>query len=161
MAGTIFRHGAIQVFIAAEDHPPPHVHAHHASEGWTARFRFSFLSDITGLYRFRSRQLRPTVATLNAVADAIMEHLPACRREWWTTHGPRNGIGLVNRRLETRSIPDGDGLRAKVALKPAPRAVGIESAAYDPGSGKVTLSLTDGRTLCLTAGHHIEEAREW
>ena len=55
MAGTLFWIDAIQVFIGAEDHPPPHVHAVHTEEGWVARFRFSFLSDVTGLYRFRRR----------------------------------------------------------------------------------------------------------
>nr|USU34127.1 hypothetical protein NG677_10915 [Methylobacterium sp. OTU13CASTA1] len=161
MAGTIFWHGAIQVFIAAEDHPPPHIHAHHASEGWTARFRFSFLSDITGLYRFRRRQRRPGVATLNAVADAIMDHLPACREAWWNTHGSRHGIGLVNQRVEFRPTPDGDGVRARVARKADPHAASITTAAYDVRTGRVTLSLANGRTLSLTAGQHIEEAAEW
>jgi hypothetical protein len=34
MPGTVFRIDAIQVFISAEDHLPPHVHAVHAGEGW-------------------------------------------------------------------------------------------------------------------------------
>jgi hypothetical protein len=33
MAGIPFSIDAIKVFIAAEDHPPPHVHAIHAGEG--------------------------------------------------------------------------------------------------------------------------------
>ena len=49
-------------------------------EGWVARFRFSFLSDVTGLYRFRRRGRKPTTATLDRVAQAIMANLPACRR---------------------------------------------------------------------------------
>jgi hypothetical protein len=32
MAGTLFWVDAIQVFIGAEDHPPPHVHAVHTGE---------------------------------------------------------------------------------------------------------------------------------
>jgi hypothetical protein len=32
MAGTLFWIDAIQVFIGAEDHPPPHVHAVHSGE---------------------------------------------------------------------------------------------------------------------------------
>ena len=43
MAGTLFWIDAIQVFIGAEDHPPPHVHTIHTGEGWVARFRFSFV----------------------------------------------------------------------------------------------------------------------
>jgi len=85
MAGTLFWIDAIQVFIGAEDHPPPHVHAVHSGEGWVARFRFSFLSDVTGLYRFRRRGHRPTSATLDRVAEAIMANLPACREKWWVT----------------------------------------------------------------------------
>jgi hypothetical protein len=161
MVGTLFWIDRIQVFIAAEDHPPPHVHAVHAGEGWVARFRFSFLSDVTGLYRFRRRGRRPTVATLDRVAEMIIANLPACRESWWATHGNRHEIGLVNRRVETRRIADGDGVLAKVAVKPSRAAAGIVSAAYEPDSGKVALTLDDGRTLLLTAGHHIEEAEEW
>ena len=161
MAGTLFRVGAVQVFIAAEDHPPPHVHAVHKAEGWVARFRFSFLSDVTGLYRFRRRGRRPTLAMLDSVAGAIMGNLPACRESWWHTHGSRHEINLVGRRVETRRIEGGDGFMARVALAPGRAAVGIVSAAYDPGCGRVTLGLDGGRMLVLTAGRHIEEAEEW
>ncbi len=102
MAGTLFWIDAIQVFIGAEDHPPPHVHAVHSGEGWMARFRFSFLSDVTGLYRFRRRGRKPTTATLNRMAEAIEASLPACRETWWATHGSRHEVGLINRRVETR-----------------------------------------------------------
>jgi hypothetical protein len=68
---------------------------------------------------------------------------------------------LVNRRVETRSIVGGDGFLAKVGLKPSKAAVGIVSAGYNSGSGRIALILEDGRTLSLTAGLHIEEAAEW
>lgn len=164
MAGTLFTLGAIKVFIGAEDHPPPHVHASHQAEGWMARFRFSFLSDVTGLYRFRRRGRRPTDATLEEVADSVIANLQTCRQEWWLTHGARHGIGLVNQRVETRPLPvttKRDAIRAKVALVPGTTAVSIVSAAYGVGNGKVTLALADGRKLLLTAGQHIEEAKEW
>jgi hypothetical protein len=161
VAGTLFWIDAVQVFIAAEDHPPPHVHAVHSGDGWVARFRFSFLSDVTGLYRFRRRGRKPTTATLDRVADAVMAHLPACRANWWATHGSRYEIGLVNRRVETRPIVGGDGFLAKVALQPGKTAIGIVSASYNPDSAKIALALDDGRTLSLTAGQHIEEAAEW
>ncbi len=161
MAGTLFWIGAIQVFIGAEDHPPPHVHAVHSGEGWAARFRFSFLSDVTGLYRFRRRGRRPTTATLDRVAETIEANLPACRENWWATHGSRHEIGLVNRRVEMKDIADGDGFRARVALKPSKEAVGIVAAGYDPIGGKVELTLATGQMLLLTAGQHIEEAEEW
>lgn len=161
MAGTLFWIGAIQVFIGAEDHAPPHVHAIHSGEGWAARFRFSFLSDVTGLYRFRRRGRRPTTATLDRVAETIMANLPACREGWWTTQGSRHEIGLVNKRVETKRIEGGDGLLARVALKPGKAGIAIVSGGYDPASGKVTLTLNDGRTLSLTAGRHLEEAEEW
>ncbi len=90
-----------------------------------------------------------------------MANPPLCRERWWTTQGSRYDIGLVNRRVETRRIEGGDGVLAKVALKPASAAVGIVSAGYDPTRRKVTLTLGDGRTLSLTAGQHIEEAEEW
>ena len=90
-----------------------------------------------------------------------MANLPACRENWWHTHSQRHEIGLVNRRVETRRIEGGDGLLAKVALKPTKVAAAVLSAGYDPSNGKITLVLDDGRTLSLTAGHHIEEAEEW
>ena len=120
-----------------------------------------FLSDVTGLYRFRRRGRKPTEATLDLVAGTIMAHLPACRESWWTTHGSRHEINLVNRRVETRRIEGGDGLLAKVALQPSKAAAGIVSAVYNPSNGKVGLTLDDDRTLALTAGRHIEEAEEW
>jgi len=161
MAGTVSRIGAIQGFIGAEDPPPPHVHAFHTGQGWRARYRFSFLSDVTGLYRFRKYGKRPSVTTLNQVSDAIMQNLADCRAAWWANHGSGNGLGLVNQRIETMAIAGGDKILAKVALAPAPAAVGIVSAAYSQSSGRVTLQLADGRRLSLTAGQHIEEAKEW
>jgi hypothetical protein len=161
MAGIVFAVGAVKVFVGAEDHLPPHVHAYHTGEQWLARFRFSFLSDITGLYRFRRRGRRPMEAVLNHIADEIIANLPGCREEWWNTHGDRHGIGLVNRRVETRPVTGGDKVLAKVAVVPARTAIGITAAAYNPGSAKVTLNLADGSILSLTAGQHIEEAEEW
>jgi len=161
MAGTLFWIDAIQVFIGAEDHPPPHVHAVHAGEGWIARFRFSFLSDVTGLYRFRRRGRRPMTATLDRVAEDIVTKLPACREGWWITHGSRHEVGLINRRIETKPIAGGDGFLAKVALKPGKTTASIVAAGYNAGSGKIALTLDDGRALLLTAGQHIEEAKEW
>ena len=161
MAGTLFWIDAIQVFIGAEGHPPPHVHAVHTGEGWIARFRFSFLSDVSGLYRFRRRGRKPTTATLDRVAEAIEVNLPVCRAGWWTTQKGRHEVGLVNRRIETRPIAGGDGLVARIALKPGKATAIIVAANYNAASGKVALTLNDGRALSLTAGQHIEEAEEW
>ncbi len=161
MAGTIFRIGDIQVFIGSEDHPPPHVHAWHQREGWGARFRFSFLSDVVALYRFRRSGRRPTVATLDQIADQIEQRLPLCRSEWWRTHGARHGTGLVNRQAETRPATNQDHILVKVALKPEGASAAITSAVYNAVTGKVAVTLSDGRRLSLTAGHHIEEAKEW
>ncbi len=90
-----------------------------------------------------------------------MENLAACRESWWNTHGSRHEINLANRRVEVRPIEGGDRFLAKVALNPSKAAALIVSAAYDPGNGKVALTLDDGRVLVLTAGRHIEEAKEW
>ncbi len=54
-----------------------------------------------------------------------------------------------------------DGILVKVALTPSPEAIGIIAASYDPRRRQVGLTLADGRKLLLTAGQHIEEAREW
>jgi hypothetical protein len=52
-------------------------------------------------------------------------------------------------------------LLAKIALKPRAATASIVAAGYDTASGKVVLTLDDGRVLSLTAGQHIEEAEEW
>ena len=80
---------------------------------------------------------------------------------WWVTQGSRHEVGLVNRRIETRPIADGDGFLAKVALKPGRTTAIIVATGYHADSGKVALTLDDGRALSLTAGQHIEEAEEW
>lgn len=168
VAGTLPIAGIapVEVFIATEDHPPPHVHAEHPGEGWRARFRFSFLSDVAGLYGVIRAGRRPRTAQLKRIEDAIVRDLGMCRAEWWATHGSRHGIGLVNRRAEVRQVPPAmdtrpNGLLVKVALSPGRDAVAIVSAAYDPAAETVTLVLADGRRFRLKAGQHIEEAEEW
>jgi hypothetical protein len=159
VAGTLFTIGAVQVFIAAEDHPPPHVHAWHGGERWRARFRFSYLSDVAGLYGVRMINRRPRVRTLTMIEDAVIENLALCRAAWWQTHGAAGGLGLVNRRIEIQ--PGVAGPLARVASRPVPRATVIAAAAYDPAARVVRLLLADGRRLVLAAGQHIEEAEEW
>ncbi len=159
MAGTLFTIGAVQVFIAAEDHPPPHVHAWHPGERWQARFRFSYLSDIAGLYGVRTVNRRPRARTLTMIEDAVIGNLAMCRTAWWQTHGVAGGLGLVNRRLETRWRSG--GLVVRVALRATAGAVAITSATYDPVTATVCLVLADGHRLALAAGQHIEEADEW
>jgi len=159
VAGTLFTIGAVQIFIAAEDHPPPHVHAWHPGEGWRARFRFSYLSDVAGLYGVRTVNRRPRARVLTTIVGAFIDNIVLCRSAWWETHGMRSGLGLVNRRLEMR---DGSrGIQVRVALLSQPNAIAITSAGYDPPSQLVRLVLADGRRLSLVAGEHIEEAEEW
>ncbi len=162
MAGTVFHMGGVKVFIGAEDHPPPHVHAYHPGDGWLARDRFSFLPDVVvGLYRFKRSGRRPMDAALEAIEAEIDANIRLCRAEWWNTHGSRAGICLVNRQAETRPISSGDGSLVRVALKPDQPSRGIVSAAYNTTTGKVTLVLSEGRRLSLTAGQHMAEAHEW
>jgi hypothetical protein len=159
VAGILFTLGAVRVFIAAEDHPPPHVHAWHPGESWLARFRFSYLSDIAGLYGVRTINRRPRARTLTMIEDAVIENLALCRAAWWQTHGAAVGLGLVNRRIELH--PRAAGPLARVASRPTTRATAIASATYDPAGQLVRLVLVDGQRLVLAAGQHIEEAEEW
>lgn len=159
MAGTLFTVGAVHVFIAAENHPPPHVHAGHPAEGWRARFRFSYLSDVAGLYGLRTMNRRPRARMLTTIEDAILDNPTLCRAEWWMTHGTSGGLGLVNRRLEMRAAPQ--GAQVRVALRPTEKAMVIRSASYDPPLRMVRLVLADGQRLSLETGKHIEEAEEW
>ena len=149
----------MQVFIAAEDHPPTHVHAWHPGEGWRARFRFSYLSDVAGLYGVRTGNRRPRARVLRTIVDAIIEDVVLCRAAWWETHGTSGGLGLINRRLEMRE--GSRGIEVRVALRPAANAIAIRLVGYDPPTQLVQLELADGRRLSLVAGEHIEEAEEW
>jgi hypothetical protein len=92
------------------------------------------------------------MATLERVAKAIITNLPGCREGWWITHGSRHGVGLLNRRVETRAIVGGDRLLAKVALKPRAATASIVAAGYNTASEKVVLTLDDGGVLLLTVG---------
>jgi hypothetical protein len=130
VAGTLFTIGAVQVFIAAEDHPPPHVHAWHQGEGWRARFRFSYLSDVAGLYGARTVNRRPRARALTTIEDAVIDNVVLCRAAWWETHGTSGGLGLVNRRLEMRE--GSRGIQVRVALRSPANAIAIRSAGYDP-----------------------------
>jgi hypothetical protein len=159
VAGTLFTIGAVQVFIAAEDHPPPHVHAWHPGERWRARFRFSYLSDVAGLYGVRTMNRRPRARTLTTIEDAVIDNLVLCRAAWWETHGLTGGLGLVNRRLEVRAGVR--GAQVRVASQSPANATAIRSADYDPRLQLVRLVLADERRLSLVAGEHIEEAEEW
>ncbi len=73
----------------------------------------------------------------------------------------QTNIGPPEACVETRPIANGDGFLARVALKPCKGTATIVAAGYDADSGKVALTLDNGRALSLTAGQHIEEAEEW
>ena len=90
-----------------------------------------------------------------------MSDLPSCRAEWWATHGPRHGIGLVHRSIELRPAANTDAVLAKVSLAPGRNAVRIVAATYESEEQAIGITLGDGRRLRLTAGQHIEEAEEW
>ena len=47
-----------------------------------ARFRFSYPSDVAGLYGVRTMNRRPRARTLTTIEDAVIDNLVLCPAAW-------------------------------------------------------------------------------
>jgi hypothetical protein len=128
--------GSVEIVVRTRDeHCPPHVHADCASEGWDARFRFSFLDDGVSFWDARPRRNAPSQATINRVGGVVFANLAACRRRRWEA---RRTTCLENQHVRV----DGGGL---VLSAPGARASSrVTRASYDPAAGVLTVALADG-----------------
>jgi hypothetical protein len=73
------------IYVFADDHCPPHVHARHRGEGWIARLRFSFISAAVELISIAPPKNVPLRRVVNRLLDDVRTRLADCRRAWWTT----------------------------------------------------------------------------
>jgi hypothetical protein len=74
--------GAV-IYVFADDHCPPHVHARHRGEGWVARVRFSYVDSEVALISIVPLQNVPLQRVVNELLDDIQARLTDCRRSWW------------------------------------------------------------------------------
>ncbi len=129
------RVGNIDVVLRTRDeHCPPHVHADCAGEGWSARYRFWFLSDDVQFWDFQPERphRRPRQATLNEVGQAIYENLPAIRMRWWEVMGT---VCLDNQLF----VPIAQNQAQRTT-----RVLRIRGGSYEPIRQILRLILSDG-----------------
>lgn len=129
------------VYVFAEDHCPPHVHARHRGEGWIARVVFTFLGTGVSLLSITPLPRAPTRRTMNCLLDEVQDQLALCRRAWWRL---RRTTCLENQwvRLEpTRA-------RAAAGMQTAKQ---IASASYAADMDRVHIVLHDGAAMEVDA----------
>lgn len=126
------------VYVFADDHCPPHVHARHRGEGWIARVRFSYVGSVVALISIAPLKNVLLQRVMNALLDDMQARLADCRRNWWTT---RQTTCLAN---QWAVVPSAE----KIALRSerAPSAKQIADATYDPSAGRLYVTFRDGTT---------------
>lgn len=83
---ALWRHRNVEAHIWPLDHCPPHV-TFVCRDGWTARMRFSMVEDsYVELWDIKPVDIPPPSSRLlNLLAHQLLDHLGACRAEWWRT----------------------------------------------------------------------------
>src|SRR4051812_4976527 len=71
------------VYLFADDHCPPHVHARHRGDGWIARVQFSFVDNEVGLMSIAPTKRVPLQRVVNELLDDMGNRVTECRRQWW------------------------------------------------------------------------------
>jgi len=139
--------GAV-VYVFADDHCPPHVHARHRGEGWVARVGFSYATDRVRLLSVVPQGHVPPGRTLGLLLDDVAAELPRCRRAWWETRGT---TCLENRWARVTQA-------GVVELLPGRErdAAQVREARYEPGTERVALGFGDGAALDMGAGEGVE-----
>ena len=136
------------VYVFADDHCPPHVHARHRGEGWVARVGFSYVTDRVRLISVVPQRNVPPGRTLSLLLDDVADGLEGCRRAWWDI---RATVCLENRwaRRDKAGVIEVPGART-------PDAKQVREARYDPEACRLVLALRDGTVLDMRAGSGME-----
>ena len=124
------------VYLFADDHCPPHVHARHRSDGWIARVQFSFLDNDVGLMSIAPAKHVPLQRIVNKLLDDVEDRVPKCRKQWWTM---RQTTCLVNQWAKVPTAGEVELLAEREA-----DAKKIADARYDPTSDRTRVSFHDG-----------------
>jgi hypothetical protein len=126
------------VYVFADDHCAPHVHARHRGEEWIARVEFSYLSNPLHLISIKPTQNEPSQRVINRLLDDIQNKLSDCRQKWWIT---KQTTCLTN---QWALVPAAG--RIDVLSKHRPGAKQIAGASYDPTTERVLVSFRDSST---------------
>jgi hypothetical protein len=124
------------VYLFADDHCPPHVHARHRSEGWIARVGFSFLDNEVGLMSIAPAKHVPLQRIVNKLLDDVGDRVSKCRRQWWTT---RQTTCLMN---QWATVPAAG--KVELLVEREASAKQIADAHYDAASDRTRVSFHDG-----------------
>lgn len=129
--------GAV-IYVFADDHCPPHVHARHRGEDWVARVGFSFVDSAVELISIAPLKNIPRQRVANELLEEIRARLMECRRSWWAT---RQTSCLTN---QWATVP----AAGKIELRSerAPDAKQIADAKYDPAIDRLHVTFRDGTT---------------
>jgi hypothetical protein len=129
---------AAVIYVFADDHCPPHVHARHRGEGWVARVGFSYVDREVTLISIVPLRNVPLRRVVNALLDDIQVRLTDCRRSWWQT---RQTTCLAN---QWALVPTA----ATIALYPNRMrgAKQIADAIYDLATERLQVTFRDGTT---------------
>jgi hypothetical protein len=126
------------IYVFADDHCPPHVHARHRGEGWIARVRFSYVGSALELISIAPLKNVPLQRVVNALLDDIQVRLADCRRSWWTT---RQTTCLAN---QWAVVPSAE--KIEMSSERTSSAKQIADAMYDPTTGRLYVTFRDGTT---------------
>ncbi len=126
------------IYVFADDHCPPHVHARHRGEGWIARVRFSYVNSAVALISIAPLRNAPQRRALSLLLGDIQGRLADCRRAWWTTRGTTC--------LANQWARGGEGT-IELLSERTPDAKRIADATYDPDVEQLDITFRDGTTL--------------
>jgi hypothetical protein len=122
------------IYVFADDHCPPHVHARHRGEGWIARLRFSYVNPAVELISIAPLKNVPRRRVVNRLFDDVRIRLADCRRAWWTT---RRTTCLENQWVMTKEE------KIELCSKRRPDAKQIIDASYDPEAERLYVTFCD------------------
>lgn len=129
--------GAV-IYVFADDHCPPHVHARHRGEGWVARVRLSFVGSEVALISIAPLKNVPLQRVVNALLADIQARLMDCRRSWWMT---RQTTCLANQWAVALAASE-----IKLCSERTREAKQIADASYDPATERLRVTFRDGTT---------------
>jgi hypothetical protein len=122
-----------KLVVHTREHCPPHATCREIAGHWVVRIWFSFSRPTAiGLYSIIPSKNHPGSRVVNELVAAVRQHLPECRRLWWTyqQNNPRTQVQgaccLNNSLYQSWTVRD---------------------ATYDPGTCQTTLRFTNGQTL--------------
>jgi hypothetical protein len=124
------------IYVFADDHCPPHVHARHRGEGWVARVGFSYVGTAVKLISIAPLKNVPLQRVVNALLDDVRARLAACRRSWWMT---RQTTCLAN---QWAIVPATEKIELRSERTPGARQ--IADASYDPATEWLHVTFRDG-----------------